>query len=197
MDLRRCVWLTAIALLVVMTVTGCSRRTPPPAPPPPAPPVATTPPPPPAPPPPAAPPAQQPPPPVAQRALTEDEIFAKKTVDDLNNERPLVEVLFDYDQFNIRDDQRGALQKNADYLRRWPSVRITVEGHADERGTAEYNLALGERRANAIMQYFTGLGLAANRMVVVSKGKETPACRDATEECHARNRRGVFVITAK
>src|SRR5688572_28789174 len=81
MDLRRCVWLTAIALLVVMTVTGCSRRTPPPAPPPPAPPVATTPPPPPAPPPPATPPAQPAPPQQAQRALTEDEIFAKKTVD--------------------------------------------------------------------------------------------------------------------
>jgi peptidoglycan-associated lipoprotein len=196
MDLRRCVWLTAIALLVVMTVTGCSRRTPPPAPPPPAPPVATTPAPPPAPPPPATPPAQ-PAPQQAQRALTEDEIFAKKTVDDLNNERVLVEVFFDYDQFNIRDDQRGALQKNGDYLRRWPSVRVTIEGHADERGTAEYNLALGERRANAVMQYFAGLGIAANRMVVVSKGKETPSCRETTEECHARNRRVFFMVTAK
>ena len=195
MDLRRCVWLNAIVLLVVVTVTGCSRRTPPPAPPPPAPPVATTPAPPPAPPPP--PPAQPKPAPPVAKPLTEDEIFAKKTVEQLNAERPLAEVFFNYDQFNVRDDQRGALQKNAEYLKRWPSVRISIEGHADERGTAEYNLALGERRANSIMQYLTGLGVAGNRMVVVSKGKETPACREASEECHARNRRGLFVITAK
>ena len=195
MDLRRCVWLTAIALLIVTTVTACSRRTPPPAPPPPAPPVATTPAPPPAPPPP--PPAQPKPAPPVAKPLTEDEIFAKKTVEQLNAERPLAEVFFDYDQFNVRDDQRGALQKNAEYLKRWPSVRISVEGHADERGTAEYNLALGERRANSIMEYLTGLGVAGNRMVVVSKGKETPACREMTEECHARNRRGLFIITAK
>ena len=195
MDLRRCVWLTAIALLVVTTVTACSRRTPPPAPPPPAPPVATTPAPPPAPPPP--PPAQPKPEPPVAKPLTEDEIFAKKTVEQLNAERPLAEVFFDYDQFTIRDDQRGALQKNAEYLKRWPSVRISVEGHADERGTAEYNLALGERRANSIMEYLTGLGVAGTRMVVVSKGKETPACREMTEECHARNRRVLFIITAK
>lgn len=194
MDLRRCVWLTAIALLVVITVTGCSRRTPPPAPPPPAPPVATTPPPPPPPPPPPAPPAQ---PPQQARPLTEDEIFAKKTVDELNAERPLAQVLFDYDQFNIRDDQRGTLQKNAEYLKRWPSVRVSVEGHADERGTSQYNLALGERRATAIVEYLTGLGIAANRFVTVSKGKEEPECREMTEECHQRNRRGIFIITAK
>ena len=194
MDLRRCVWLTAIALLVVITVTGCSRRTPPPAPPPPAPPVATTPPPPPAPPAPV-PPAQ--PPQQAQRPLTEDEIFAKKTVDELNAERPLGEVGFDYDQFTIRDDQRGILQKNAEYLKRWSSIRMSIEGHADERGTAEYNLALGERRANAIVQYMTGLGIAADRFVTVSKGKDEPVCREMTEECHASNRRGIFIITAK
>jgi peptidoglycan-associated lipoprotein len=195
MNLRRCVWLTAIALLIVITVSGCKRPVPPPAPPPPAPPVATAPPPPP--PPPAPAPPVQPPPQQVQRPVTEDEIFAKKTVDQLNAERPLVEVLFDYDQFSIREDQRGALQKNADYLRRWPSVRVSVEGHADERGTAEYNLTLGERRGNAIMEYLSGLGLPANRFVVVSKGKETPVCREMTEECHQRNRRGAFIITAK
>ena len=112
---RRRVWLHALVLLVVIVVTGCSRRTPPPAPPPPAPPpVATTPAPPPPPPPPAppAPPAQ--PPQQVQRPLTEDEIFAKKTVADLNTERALADVAFDYDQFAIRDDQRPILQKNAD-----------------------------------------------------------------------------------
>jgi peptidoglycan-associated lipoprotein len=196
MDQRRRVWLNAIVLLVVLVVTGCSRRTPPPAPPPPAPPpVATTPAPPPPPPPPPAPPAQ--PPQQAQRPLTEDEIFAKKTVDDLNAERALADVTFDYDQFAIRDDQRAVLQKNADYLRRWTSVRATIEGHADARGTNEYNLALGERRANAVRDYLTGLGLGADRFVVVSKGEEEALCADDSEACHQRNRRGHFIVTAK
>jgi peptidoglycan-associated lipoprotein len=195
MNLRRGVWLYAIALLIVLTVNACGRRTPPPAPPPPAPPpVATAPAPPPPPPAPAPPPA---PPAAPPRALTEEEIFAKKTVDDLNKEMPLGAVLFDYDEFTIRNDQRGVLQKNADYLRRWTSVRATVEGHADARGTNEYNLALGERRASAVREYLAGLGVAADRFVVVSKGEEEPLCTDDSEPCHQRNRRGQFVITAK
>ena len=105
--------------------------------------------------------------------------------------------MFDYDQFNIRDDQRGTLQKNADYLRRWTSVRATIEGHADARGTNEYNLALGTRRATAIRDYLTGIGIAADRLVVVSKGEEEPVCKEDTEACHALNRRGHYVITAK
>ena len=196
MDQRRCVWLNAIVLLIVIVVTGCSRPTPPPAAPPPAPPpAATAPAPPPPPPPPPAPPAQ--PPAQAQRPLSEDEVFAKKSVEQLNAEMPLAMVQFDYDEFTIRDDQRGVLQKNADYLRRWTSVRATIEGHADERGTNEYNLALGERRANAVRDYLTGLGLAADRFVVVSKGREEPVCKEDSDPCHARNRRGQFVITAK
>ena len=110
---------------------------------------------------------------------------------------PLVDVSFDYDMSLIRDDQRAALQKNADYLRRWTSVRVTLEGHADSRGTNEYNLALGERRGNAVKDYLVGLGIAAERMVVISKGEESPLCREETEGCFARNRRGHFIITAK
>ena len=193
MSLRRYVWLTALVLLVAITVTACSRRTPPPPPPPPAPPapvVQPAPPPPPPPPPPA--PAPAPP-----RPLTEEEIFSKKTVDELNAEMPLADVMFDYDQFAIREDQRATLQKNADYLRRWQTVRATIEGHADSRGTNQYNLALGERRANATKEYLVGLGIAADRLLVVSKGEETPACTEETESCWARNRRGHFIITAK
>jgi peptidoglycan-associated lipoprotein len=196
MDLRRCVSLPAIVLLVAVTVSGCSRRTPPPAPPPPAPPpVATAPAPPPPPPAPIQKPA--PPPPQVQAPLTEDELFARKTLDQLNAEAPLGDVMFDYDQFAVREDQRAVLQRNADYLRRWPTVRVSVEGHADLRGTNEYNLALGERRGNAVREYLTGLGLAADRFVVSSKGEETPLCTEDTEACHARNRRVHFVITAK
>jgi len=129
--------------------------------------------------------------------LTEDEIFSRKTLGELNAEAPLAAVLFDYNQFNIRDDQRAVLQRNADYMRRWTSVRVAIEGHADQRGTSEYNQALGQRRANAVREYLAGLGLAADRMIVVSKGEEEPVCRDDTEACHARNRRGQFVIIAK
>ena len=196
MDLRRRVWLPAIVLLVAVTLNACSRRTPPPAPPPPAPPpVATAPAPPP--PPPAQKPAPPPPAPQVQTPLTEEELFARKTLDPLNAEAPLGDVMFDYDQFAIRDDQRATLQRNADYLRRWTSVRVAVEGHADLRGTNEYNLALGERRANAVREYLTGLGIAADRFAVSSKGEETPLCTEDSEACHARNRRVHFVITAK
>jgi peptidoglycan-associated lipoprotein len=139
--------------------------------------------------------APTPPPP--PRPLTEEEIFSKKTVDELNAERPLADVSFDYDMSLIRDDQRAMLQKNADYLRRWTSVRVTIEGHADSRGTNEYNLALGERRGNAARDYLIGLGIAAERMSVISKGEESPLCTEETEGCFARNRRGHFIITAK
>jgi peptidoglycan-associated lipoprotein len=194
MKVRRYVWSIALVVLVALTVTACGKKTPPPAPPaaPAPPPAAPAPPPPPPPPPPA--PA---PPPVPPRPLSEEEIFAKKTVDELNAERPLVDVSFDYDMSIIRDDQRAALQKNADYLRRWVSVRVTIEGHADARGTNEYNLALGERRGSAVRDYLIGLGIAAERMMVISRGEETPLCTEETETCFARNRRGHFVITAK
>lgn len=194
MKLRGCASCSVIiALVMVIGLAGCAKKAPPPPPPPPAPPVVAAPPPPP-PPAPAPAPAPAPPPP---RALTEDEVFARKTVEQLNAEMPLGDVMFNYDQSTIRDDQRAALQRNADYLRRWTSVRVSVEGHADARGTNEYNLALGERRANAVKEYLVGLGVTGDRMVVVSKGEETPLCTEMTEACYERNRRGHFVVTAK
>src|SRR4030095_15407980 len=194
MRLRRGVWLTTIVLVVVLTLTACAKKIPPPPPPPPpAPPAAPAPPPPPRPPPPPAPaPAPAPP-----RPLTEDEVFSRKTLEELNAERPLSDVSFDYDMAMIRDDQRAILQKNADYLRRWTTVRVTIEGHADSRGTNEYNLALGERRGNTVKDYLAGLGIGAERLVVISKGEESPLCTEETEACFARNRRGHFIITAK
>jgi peptidoglycan-associated lipoprotein len=191
MRLRGCVSYSVIALVMVIGLAGCAKKVPPPPPPPPAPPVVAAP-------PPAPPPAPAPtPPPAPPRALTEDEVFARKTVEQLNAEMPLADVMFEYDQSSIREDQRQALQRNADYLRRWPTVRVSVEGHADSRGTNEYNLALGERRANAVKEYLVGLGVTTDRMVVVSKGEETPVCTEETEACFPRNRRGHFVITAK
>jgi peptidoglycan-associated lipoprotein len=129
--------------------------------------------------------------------LTEDDVFGRKTVEQLNGEMPFGDVMFAYDQSTVRDDQRATLQRNADYLRRWTSVRVSIEGHADSRGTNEYNLALGERRANAVKEYMVGLGVTTDRMVVVSKGEETPVCTEETDACFERNRRGHFVVTGK
>jgi peptidoglycan-associated lipoprotein len=115
----------------------------------------------------------------------------------LNAERPLGDVFFDYDESTIRDDARASLQKNVDWLRRWSSTKITVEGHCDSRGSSEYNLALGERRANAVKDYLVSLGISVDRVLAVSKGKEQPFCREETEGCWAQNRRGHFLLTAK
>jgi peptidoglycan-associated lipoprotein len=191
MNLRRCVSLIAFVLVAVFALEACKRPVPPPPPPPPAPPVVTPPPPP----PPAPKPPPPAPPPPAPRPLTEEEIFQKKTLEELSSE--LSEVKFDYDQASIREDQRGALQKNADWMRRWTSTRVTIEGHADARGTNQYNLALGEKRGAAVRDYLVGLGISADRLVVVSRGEESPACTEETEACWERNRRARHVVTAK
>ena len=183
----------AIALTAVVGVSACAKKkpVPPPAPPPvaPAEQPRTTPTPPP---PPPAPPRE-----AAPAPLTEDEIFGRKTVDDLNREKPMTDAFFARDSYQVGDDQKAALQKDADWLKRWTSVKVMVEGHADSRGTAEYNLALGQRRAAAVRDYMVNLGIAAGRITVVSKGKEAPFCSEENDSCWQQNRRGHFVITAK
>ena len=129
--------------------------------------------------------------------MTEDEIFARKSLADLNAERPLTDVFFDLDESTVRDDARSALQRDADWLKRWTSTQITVEGHCDSRGSAEYNLALGTRRANAVKEYLVNLGVSGDRITVISKGKEQPFCTEEDESCWSQNRRGHFIITAK
>ena len=144
-----------------------------------------------------------PPPPTAPgaaatpRALTEDELFAQKSLDQLNKERPLADVFFDLDQSTIKEDGRASLTANANWLKRWTGTRINIEGHCDERGTAEYNLGLGERRANSVKAYLVDLGVPADRITIVSKGKEAPFCTEKNESCWQQNRRGHFIITAK
>jgi peptidoglycan-associated lipoprotein len=182
----------AVILALAMIVSACGKKKPATAPPPPASAEAprTTPPQPP-PPPPAPAPAVQP------HVPTDDEIFGGKTLDQLNAEKPLADAYFDLDSQTIRDDAKPPLQKDADWLKRWASTKVMVEGHGDERGSAEYNLALGERRASAVRDYLVNLGIGADRLQVVSKGKEAPVCAESNEACWQQNRRGHFVITAK
>jgi peptidoglycan-associated lipoprotein len=182
-----------VAVVVTAGVSACAKKKP--APPPPAPAPA------PAPPPTAAPPPPPPPAPPAPRETprtpTEDEVFASKSLTDLNNEKPLGDAFFALDKYEVTEEQKAALQKNAEWMKRWPSTKVVIEGHCDSRGTPEYNLALGERRATAVRAYLTNLGIAADRLQIVSKGKEAPFCQEENESCWQQNRRGHFLITAK
>ena len=104
-------------------------------------------------------------------------------------------VHFGLNQYNIEDSDKGTLSKQATWLARYPSVRLNIEGHCDERGTREYNLALGARRANAVKEFLVAQGVSAARLETVSYGKERPICTDSNEECWSQNRRGVSVIS--
>jgi peptidoglycan-associated lipoprotein len=181
----------AVVLAAALMAGACAKKQPEaPAPPPPPPPQEekTTPPPPPPPPPPPKP-APAPP--------TEEEIFSRMTLEELNEKRPPGDVFFDYDKVDIRAEGRTTLEQNFAYLKRWTSTRVQVEGHADSRGTNEYNLALGERRAASVRDYLVGLGLDSSRVTIVSKGEEQPQCTDENEDCWQKNRRGTFIFTAK
>ncbi len=103
-------------------------------------------------------------------------------------------VLFDTDRSNIRADQRPVLERQAGWMGRFPAVQVTVEGHADERGTREYNLALGQRRANAARDVLVAGGVAAARVQTISYGKDRPAALGSTQEAWAQNRRAVTVV---
>jgi peptidoglycan-associated lipoprotein len=103
-------------------------------------------------------------------------------------------IYFDTDKFDIDAEDQAALRQQAQYLQQYPNVRATVEGHCDERGTREYNLALGERRANAAKNYLVSLGVGADRVSTVSYGKERPEALGSNEQAWARNRRAVTIV---
>jgi peptidoglycan-associated lipoprotein len=105
-------------------------------------------------------------------------------------------VYFDFDSHAIRADAQATLQKQAAWLKKNPSVRLIVEGHCDERGTREYNLALGDRRAYAVKEYLVSVGVDANRLQTKSYGKERPVCTESDEACWAQNRRGYSLVMA-
>jgi peptidoglycan-associated lipoprotein len=185
---------TLLSLLIVMTLLGaaCHKNKPPvvrPAPPPPPPAAAGTKTP--TPPEPVAEPTVVPPEPVP-----EDKIAAA-SLDDLNRNSPLQPVFFDLDSAEINGAGQATLEANAAVLKKYATWTVTIEGHCDERGTAEYNLALGERRAIAARTYLVSLGISADRLRTVSYGKEFPFDPGHDEAAWAKNRRAHFVITAK
>lgn len=118
---------------------------------------------------------------------------AKPTLQELFN-KEVHDAFFDFDKSDIRPDAREALSQTAQFLRSYPQVKVVVEGHCDERGSTEYNLALGDRRASSAKQFLVSLGIAADRMETVSYGKERPFCTAHNEACWQQNRRAHFVL---
>ena len=128
--------------------------------------------------------AAPPPPAPPQPRATIEELFRANVFD----------AFFDLDKADIRPDARDALARTAEFLRSSSQIKVTIEGHCDERGSTEYNLALGERRAQAVRQFLISLGVAPERMETVSFGKEKPFCTVSDEECWQQNRRGHFTM---
>jgi peptidoglycan-associated lipoprotein len=124
-----------------------------------------------------------PPPPPPPAAIDYDALFLQEVKD----------AYFDFNKADVRADAREALAKTADFLRKYPQIRVTIEGHCDERGSTEYNLVLGDRRAAAVKNYLVSLGISADRMTTTSLGKERPFCTESNEECWQKNRVGHFV----
>lgn len=125
------------------------------------------------------------PPPSAPAAISQptlEELFAKEVKD----------AFFDFDKASIRDDARATLSKTAEFLRSYPSVAIVIDGHCDERGSTEYNLALGDRRSDSAKDFLVAQGVSADRIQTVSYGKERPFCTESNESCWQQNRRAHF-----
>jgi peptidoglycan-associated lipoprotein len=165
---------TAILLASATTLAACARQAPEELPPPPPTDTAT------------------PTPTPTQTTPTGPQVGSQAHFEDAVNGQNV--IYFDTDRFNIDSADAAALQTQAQYLARYPQIRVTVEGHADERGTREYNLALGERRANAAKNYLVGLGVDASRVATVSYGKERPVALGSNEQAWAQNRRAVSVV---
>jgi peptidoglycan-associated lipoprotein len=129
--------------------------------------------------------APPPPPPPPQPSASEEELFAQNVKD----------VYFDYDSDTIRPEQHSAIQSDVAFLNQHSTIQFIIEGHCDERGSTEYNLALGDRRANAVRNALTSAGVNASRIKTISYGKEKPFCTESNETCWQQNRRGHFAYS--
>jgi peptidoglycan-associated lipoprotein len=142
----------------------------------------------------------QPPPEPMMEDKVEDPLLSQDLQvvnDELRRRGFSADVYFAYDEDTLSDDARDRLSRNAELLRSQPQLQLTVEGHADARGTNEYNLALGERRANAVKDYMSSLGIAGERLRTLSYGEERPVCTQEEESCWSQNRRGHMVVTGR
>ena len=185
--------LLVLVLLMTIAVAACKGKA--------KPPVAR-----PMPPPPAAGPDTNAPPPAPPVPVSEpvvvppmpaEDSLLSKGIDDLNRDSPLKPMFFQLDSSDVDAAGQQILQANAAVLKKYPTMQITIEGHCDERGTAEYNLSLGERRALAAKSYLVSLGISADKVKTVSYGKEFPFNAGHDDSAWALNRRAHFVITAK
>jgi len=138
-----------------------------------------------------------PPAPVQKPQLSEEELFLAKSLDQINKEKPLRIINFDYDKFAIREDAKPILEANAAWMKKFRTSKILIEGHCDERGTEDYNLALGEKRAKAAYDYFISLGIPADRMKSISYGKSQPLDMGHDEGAWQKNRRDQFLVIEK
>jgi len=184
--MRRSALLVALGALVALAACHHHRR-PPVLAPAPAPVVPQSPPP-------------APPPTTGPEIATQPDEYGKlrsTPTDEIDRMGLVSDIHFDLDSADLRESDRQTLTRNADVLKRFDFLRVTVEGHCDDRGTVEYNLALGERRSRAAYDYLVSLGVAGDRLKTVSYGKEVPVCQNQTEDCWARNRRVHFAITGK
>jgi peptidoglycan-associated lipoprotein len=182
-------WICVLGISAVAIMSGCHKKVASAAPPPPPPPAAREEP---APPPPPPPRAAAPAPTPAPRAEAPAEVIktSKQLADYLNK---LLDAYFDYDKAELRADAQSALNTNSSELRallqEFPNTKFVVEGNCDERGSPEYNLALGERRAKAAEEFLTQIGVPAERLAIISYGQERPVCSDHDENCWQKNRR--------
>jgi len=186
--------ITVVIVALSLVVGGCAKRQTPVATPQPAPPAAQ---------PPQIATANPAPPrrvdealPVPAQPAVSDDAASSRSIDDLNRNSPLKPVFFAVDSADLDETGRAVASANAEVLKKNASWVITIEGHCDERGTAEYNLALGERRAIAVKTFLVSLGISPDRVRTISYGKEFPFDPGKTEEAFYRNRRGHFVITS-
>jgi len=137
-----------------------------------------------------------------KKEVVEDKLYTAKKEGDIASETEKItaeeaisrDVLFDFDQYDIRPDARPILDSVAAWMNSHKGVSITIEGHCDERGTNEYNLALGEKRAKAARDYLSLLGVSSGRISLMTYGEERPACTQSSEECWQKNRRAHFVL---
>lgn len=179
-----------LSALVLLAIGACKKAEPEPPPPPPPPPPAAEPPPPEPVPPPPEPPVE----PAYVSPWSEDIVEANREV----HEKGLLgDVYFEFDKATLTDTTRSQLGKNADFLKSQDGEDfvITIEGHCDERGTNDYNLALGDRRANSARDYLTSLGISGDRLKTISYGEERPQCEESNEDCWQLNRRAYFRVT--